>query len=70
MREAALLSTPNAVSLWRRALQALSDAFDPAREFDNEDSVFQPGPARERAEPRPCDEAPPAPPRRAQDTLQ
>jgi hypothetical protein len=37
--------------LWRRAVQALAHAFDPAREADGEDTVFQPGRARERAAP-------------------
>ena len=39
-------------AFWRRAWQALSYAFDPAREADAADTVFQPREARERAEPR------------------
>ena len=49
--------------LWRRALQALAHAFDPAREVGDEDTVFQIGPARQRSEPR----DPPHPP---EETLQ
>ena len=43
--------TGTAGALWRRAVAALAQAFDPAREADDEDTVFQTRPARDRAEP-------------------
>jgi hypothetical protein len=64
MREADMLLAANPGSFWRRALAALAEAFDPAREADD-DTVFQPAPARERAEPRAEADDPlrPTPPR-------
>ena len=57
-------------AFWRRALEALAHAFDPAREADGLDTVFQRGPARERAEPRPETDDPLRPIRPPQETLQ
>jgi hypothetical protein len=37
--------------IWRRAVLALSVAFDPTREVEDEDTVFQPRDARARAKP-------------------
>lgn len=69
MREANMLSTANAGGFWRRALAALAHAFDPTREGDD-DTVFQTGAARDRAEPRPETEDPLKPPRPPEETLQ
>ena len=65
-----MLSSATAGAFWRRALQALSEAFDPAREADGEDTVFQTRPAREQAEPRAVEDDPLKPPRRPEETLQ
>ncbi len=70
MRKADMLLATDAGALWRRALAALAHAFDPAREGDYTDTVFQPASARERAEPRSDCDDPLRPPRAPEDTLQ
>ena len=65
-----MLSAIHASAFWRRALAALAHAFDPAREAEDGDTVFQPGPARERAGPRPESEDPLRPARPPEETLQ
>ena len=65
-----MIPATHAGALWRRALAALAHAFDPAREADERDTVFQTGPARERAEPPPESEDPLRPARPPEETLQ
>jgi len=65
-----MLSATDAGALWRRAIAALAHAFDPAREADDTDTVFQTRPARQRAEPRAEADDPLRPPNPPEETLQ